>query len=611
MSMRKIWHHQKGIKPSLSNLLLMIIPTSFLLLCGLVIRSGFYPIATNNFFYDQDPAYVYLYSGLTLLHREIPIHVDHPGTTFQIFFAGLIILGFLASKVATFTRPGTDWISISQIDSFVVENSEALMLATGVIMSCLVAICTYLLANRIWKLTGSLAAAIISQMFLFMWGSSSSRSGLIAMRSLYPSPEALLIILVLLGLFYLSPFYIESLYGLSVSTCKEAKYSSRALGIIASLGIFTKITFAPFLPLLLTIKWTKLKSSLIYFACCCSLFLAIIHPRIIHLIKWLVRNAIYKDKYGTGDIGIIDTGNMAAFLKALSLDNSYILLQLLVAAISLLYLLHYESSARLNDKYLSRKTTSGELVTSIRSGHSKNLDHTPNKRVRCPGVSWTLLISSILIGLFLLFKSPHLHYFIPTAIIISYLISMLVGLAEYQSHYSRETLSVQTNNYCTKFILESPRPAMLINLIFASILICISLSTLPKYVYSERQKSTYAYVNDQQLLEDTQNYCTYRVASKRCSIAFALSYNPQIATGKAFSDIKYLNIWGGKFYAHGPNLIDHDALQSTNQYNSFIISKKIEKVVEGLSDKTKYHIISKGGTYNIWQKVNSNYRSNE
>src|SRR5262249_40021043 len=64
-------------------LILLLVPTAFFIL-ALQCRKAAGPQWTNNNF---ENSYPYLFNSLLILQGHPPVHIDHPGTTTQVFGA--------------------------------------------------------------------------------------------------------------------------------------------------------------------------------------------------------------------------------------------------------------------------------------------------------------------------------------------------------------------------------------------------------------------------------------------------------------------------------------------------------------------------------------------
>ena len=184
--------------------LLAIIPFVFCFVCFSYFNSGFYPIYSNPIELDQDPAYIYLFTGLGLLHGFNPMHTDHPGTPYQIFFAIVILINFLKTiflNPSFFLESG---ITFSKLDSITVEDTEFILKIASSLGILFISFLIFYLSLIIYKNFGSLIGAIISQSFIVLLSDTNNRliysssANLILNRTIYPGPEQLLIIISLL-----------------------------------------------------------------------------------------------------------------------------------------------------------------------------------------------------------------------------------------------------------------------------------------------------------------------------------------------------------------------------------------------------------------------------
>ena len=198
-------------------ILLAILPISFLFACFFYFVSDFYPIYSNPIGLDQDPSYIYLFSGLSLLHGFNPNHTDHPGTPYQILFAIFIFINFI--KTISF-KPyilQNDGINFSTLDSITVQDSEFILKIASSFSILLISLLMFYLALLIYRNFESLTGAIFSQCFVFLLSDVNKQTfinqgNLFLNRTIYPGPEQLLIIISLLSLILITNSFSDLSY---------------------------------------------------------------------------------------------------------------------------------------------------------------------------------------------------------------------------------------------------------------------------------------------------------------------------------------------------------------------------------------------------------------
>jgi len=274
----------------ISTLALLIIPT-LLVLVSMWLKEARGPYWLGN---NSDPAYAYLFNGLGLLHLYSPTHIDHPGTPLQILCALVIGIrqiffgkGFLVEDVLM--NPEA-YLGLSQ--AVLIFFYSSALLAVGWV--------TLLL-------TQNLAAALLIQATPFL-----SLSGVWETTDVRPESLQLTLVMILVALL---------LSGLRKPSSRGMKYLSASYGLLVGVMTATKITALPLvvLPLLiLPSNRNRLQYVLMAIGGCLISVLPILSqaPR---FMQWVVRLAIHTGRYGSGTIGLIDTGQYFVFLKSLLL----------------------------------------------------------------------------------------------------------------------------------------------------------------------------------------------------------------------------------------------------------------------------------------------------
>ena len=135
--------------------LLAIIPLAFCLACFSYLNSGFYPIYSNPIELDQDPAYIYLFSGLGLIHGFNPMHTDHPGTPYQIFFSAIILINFLKTILLNPSVFIENGVTYSRLDSITVQDTELILKIASLFGICIISFLIFYLSIVIYKNLGA------------------------------------------------------------------------------------------------------------------------------------------------------------------------------------------------------------------------------------------------------------------------------------------------------------------------------------------------------------------------------------------------------------------------------------------------------------------------
>ena len=140
--------------------MLMVVPCAVFVF---VLHRAFmtWPIYMGLDFYDYDPAYVYLFSGLSFANLATPVHVDHPGTPTQLLIAACLRLYQLVFLLA-----GAERTSLYEI---VADDPEATLFFVGLCTTGLYVALLGIMGYCVWKWTRSLFAAFLIQLSVFLY----------------------------------------------------------------------------------------------------------------------------------------------------------------------------------------------------------------------------------------------------------------------------------------------------------------------------------------------------------------------------------------------------------------------------------------------------------
>ena len=556
----------------LANIFLLVIPVAFAWLCVRLIQSGFFPIYSNPIEYDQDPAYVYLYSGLTILRKSIPQHVDHPGTPFQIFMALLILVGFLFARI--FSAQGD--LPTADLATFVIQNSEGILLASGVVTSSITILLLFLFGKQIYRYTRSILAALVAQIFVFSWSSNwggipLEGANLFVARALYPAPEAMLTIITLAYLTLLTPTIAPLFCQLDPEFNLDSKLRSKSIGVLAAMGLFTKVTFAPILLLLFTVHGSAKKVVRISFIVTSLLFVLFLSSRLDYIASWLIKNAIHSGQYGSGKIGVTQTESIAKVAGLFSPQTTTVWLIFIPLLVGILILV------------VCQKKLSGILVLDQVKQITSNL---PVIRPNFTSVAFLFLLS-IFVGTCMLLKNPKVYYYIPTIIIIHYVLSLLSVWVEMLVFASRRTpFNILTFLYAG----------------FAFMLLFNTLLTTPAFVALARNvPPTKKQAVDLKLLARDDYYCTFRIPNSRCSTAFGLYFNPNLRPNPVYKNILYYNVWSHEFENYGSADELKNSVKDSSSINILYKNDENDEAVTVFPTNMKSYLIESGRKYSLWQ----------
>jgi hypothetical protein len=205
-----------------------------------------------------------------------------------------------------------------------------------------------------------------------------------------------------------------------------------------------------------------------------------------------------------------------------------------------------------------------------------------------------LLLLSIIIGSLMLFKTPKVYYYIPTIIIIHYAFALLTASVE------RSVFAGLQTPFNMLTLLYSG---------FAFIILANSLLTAPAFLASSRNIDKGQFSIDQKLLERDDYYCTFRILTRRCSTAFGLDYNPQLAPNPLYKNILYYNIWSHTFENYGPS---YELKINEKESTSKKILIRNDQMTWPVSPDTifpsnmKRYLVESGRKYSLWQ-LKENY----
>lgn len=319
------WTHKK---PLTLPLLLFFIPLFFLglSLYNLSIQGPFYS------FNNVDPSYAYLFNGFELLHFHAPGHVDHPGTTTQIWIAVVIGLKWLyTAGHAWLTQqpiPSLDHLFYTQPEPFLYIAAISLIVFNTILFS--------IISLNLFRYTKHAQVVFAFQLGLFLF------FPVIESFSMF-TPEPMLLTALLLLCLTLFPVLLKNR---DADTSKYARY----FGLSLAFGIVTKVTFLPIAIFAFLFPKNQYKKILL---CFCIGFILLTFPiwgRYTNMIKWLISLAFHEGNYGTGAIGIIDNSKISTNFALLLGQIPYLFIGL-VGIISY-WLCSYKKNAPIINKFL-------------------------------------------------------------------------------------------------------------------------------------------------------------------------------------------------------------------------------------------------------------------
>jgi hypothetical protein len=261
--------------PIRSLVILAVIPVTFFLVTLQLTRVSGPEWLGGNF----ENSYVYLLNSLLLVKGKVPNHVDHPGTTTQMFGAGCLLLSGHGSKRALIKS--------------VIENPESFLRMIHRTLLVFVAagiwICPWLLALR---LDGDWLLALLLQIPTLLFAT-------IFYASIWFGSDLFQILPCIAGL-TIWVFLIKQREtgALSFKACILA-------GLVCGLGIATKLTFFPII--LLAVYCCRGRKNLSWFALGfvipAAAVLVLLRSRLGYVFQWISGLATHSGYYGTGEVG--------------------------------------------------------------------------------------------------------------------------------------------------------------------------------------------------------------------------------------------------------------------------------------------------------------------
>lgn len=271
---------RKGVNsPMRAKLSLIALPLLFVMLSGRLANDrGPFWLGTNS-----DPSYQYLFSSLLMANGIAPHHTDHPGTPVQSI--GYLVLSATNSRDdmqafndAVLTRPEE---SLQRIQSVLMAIAVLALVAAGLLV---------LHSTRSLLIALSVQATPLLQFETYQ-------------ATLNVAPEILLVSITVLLVALIIVMECDA-----AATAQKRRLYSIALGVIAGVGIASKITFAPVCLLALAIQpsWRLAILALAAMVISTAACLAPIWTEIPRMLSWFTGLAGHKGIYADGEVGFVD-----------------------------------------------------------------------------------------------------------------------------------------------------------------------------------------------------------------------------------------------------------------------------------------------------------------
>jgi hypothetical protein len=292
---------------------LLVLPICFVILQLVFVRAhGPFYLAHN-----LDPDYAYLGNSLNVLRLKAPRHIDHPGTTLQVF--GAIVL-----KVA---HP---FSSNREIVSEVWQNPERHLHLINFALASMYFFCLVLAGILLWRRTGRLLPSLTLQATPFVLGNHFREVSRV-------TPEFMLLSI---GILMATGLYLGSL------DLKRKTLGTLPLGALAALGTVTKMSFAPLAVAALPCfaRWRERAAYLGCAAVVGLLWLIPLAGQKDRLMQWTAGLAFRQGRHGTGEAGILPAEYLSNLFRLL-VENPFITAAVALGWTAALYgLLRFKST---------------------------------------------------------------------------------------------------------------------------------------------------------------------------------------------------------------------------------------------------------------------------
>ncbi len=259
---------------------------------------------------NYDPDYAYLFNGLNLVSGIAPEHIDHPGTTLQLFAAAYIKLVNLSSS--------SHAAAVS-----VVHHSESYLRALNAVLMIGYSIALFLFGALVWRKTGNLTSALVLQSAPFLAADDF-------IETVRFRPEALLLIVVLIiaALLYIHVWREE----------KESVGAICLLSFLAATGAVTKLNFLPLalLPLFCLRTWKSRAGFIAGLCIFAGLWLLPLRSHSKIFTNWVVGLVTHQEHYGLGEPGLF-SARFPTFLAHVMIARPLFLLTIVLSLAALGY----------------------------------------------------------------------------------------------------------------------------------------------------------------------------------------------------------------------------------------------------------------------------------
>jgi hypothetical protein len=258
----------------LSLVLFAVIPAIFLLVALQLTRVSGPQWLGSNF----ENSYVYLFNSLLIVKGEAPFHIDHPGTTTQVFGAAVL--------------EASQYGSGDKLIQAVLHDPEKFLR----------------------RLHRALLAVCVLTIWIFPW-LTALRIGSYVKAALLQFPILFFNTIWYYSIWFGSDLTLVACSIAAVSLCiillsereggTQKQLTLVLAGVICGLGIATKLTFCPLI-LITLLCCRSLRSFLIFgsgFLGAAAIALMPIYSELPRVFQWTLRLAIHSGHYGSAGVG--------------------------------------------------------------------------------------------------------------------------------------------------------------------------------------------------------------------------------------------------------------------------------------------------------------------
>jgi hypothetical protein len=295
--------------------------SALIALIGVPVFFAFLAITTRNLqgpyylAFNFDPSYAYLMNSLNIACGERPGHIHHPGISVQLLGGCILKISSVINRL----HSGPKDICLE-----VLENPEKYLLMISNFLIFLVGVTVFLFGWTIYFYTKRLFLAIVTQAFPLSFPPIIDHLTRV-------EPEPLLTATAYSLAALMVPVITNTDFNLG-----NSRRTTILFGIIIGFGVVSKISFLPFILLVLVFRGYRARFiALTAFLLTIILLTIPIWDKTADIFDWIVRLTTHSGKYGKGDFGLptpIQLFHTAKSLFGLVPDLFY-LIPLLFAAI--------------------------------------------------------------------------------------------------------------------------------------------------------------------------------------------------------------------------------------------------------------------------------------